>query len=80
MITRNRLLAGLNEITFVEEGMVTLFANFTKELVKFTEGIDEAKKAEMVKLLERLHRDSARHKEIIDTLTREVDRSSRDEY
>lgn len=80
MITRNRLLSGLNEITFVEEGMVTLFANFTKELVKFTEGIDEAKKAEMVKLLERLHRDSARHKEIIDTLTREVDRSSRDEY
>ncbi len=80
MITRNRLLAGLNELTFVEEGMVTLFANFAKELVKFTEGIDGEKKNEMVKLLERLHRDSSRHKETVDALVRELERSTRDEY
>jgi hypothetical protein len=80
MITRNRLLAGLNELTFVEEGMTTFFTNFAKELVKFTEGVDDEKKKEMVKLLERLHRDSARHKEMVDELTREVERSLRDEY
>jgi hypothetical protein len=80
MITKNRLLAGLNELTFVEEGMVTFFANFAKELVKFTEGIEEEKKKEMVKLLERLYRDSSRHKEKVDALVREVERSLRDEY
>ena len=80
MITKNRLLAGMEELTFVEEGMATLFANFAKELVKFTEGIEDEKKREMVKLLERLHRDSARHKETVDGLVRELERSPRDEY
>lgn len=80
MITRSRLLAGLHELTFVEEGMVTLFVNFTKELVNFAEGIDQEKKKEMVKLLERLHRDSSRHKETVDALVRELERSVRDEY
>ena len=70
----------MNELTFVEEGMVTLFVNFTKELVKVSEGIDEEKKKEMVKLLERLYRDSSRHKETVDALVRELERSVRDEY
>lgn len=70
----------MNELTFVEEGMITFFVNFTKELVKFAEGIDDEKKKEMVKLLERLYRDSFRHKEMVDSLVRELERSVRDEY
>lgn len=80
MITKSRLLAGLNELIYVEEGMITLFANFSKELVKFTEALDEGKKAEMVKLLSRLYNDSSRHKEIVDGLIREIEVGRRDEY
>lgn len=80
MITKSRLLAGLNELIYVEEGMITLFANFSKELVKFTEALDEGKKAEMVKLLSRLYNDSSRHKEIVDGLIREIESGRKDEY
>ena len=44
MITKDRFLAGLYELIFVEEGMVTLFANFSKALVEHTEGMEEEKK------------------------------------
>ena len=30
MMTKERLLAGLNELIQVEEGVITLYANFTK--------------------------------------------------
>ena len=73
MISRTRLLAGLNEIIFVEEGMTTLFANFAKELVSFAPDIKEDDKKEMVKLLSRLHRDSSRHKETVDRLIRQIE-------
>jgi len=80
MITKERLLAGLNEVIFVEEGMVTLFANFSKAMVEHVEGIDEDKKREIIKLLSRLNRDSSRHKEMIDKIIIEVGASTKDEY
>ncbi|MFH1552977.1 MAG: hypothetical protein ABID83_05000 [Candidatus Omnitrophota bacterium] len=80
MITKERLLAGLNELVYVEEGMVTLFANFDKVLVNLTEDIDESKKEEIKKLLSTLYRDSARHKETVDDMIRQIEVISRDEY
>ena len=80
MIKKARLLAGLTELIHVEEGMVTFFANFSKALVRHAEDIDEARKKEIEKLLTRLHRDSSRHKEIIDGLIRKVEASDKNEY
>ncbi|MFC1643819.1 hypothetical protein ACFL5C_00630 [Candidatus Omnitrophota bacterium] len=80
MITKERLLAGLNELVYVEEGMVTLFTNFDKVLVNLAEDMDESKKKKITKLLSTLYRDSARHKETIDDLIRQIEVISRDEY
>ena len=66
MITKDRLLAGLFELEYVEEGVVTLYANFTKGLVEHTDGMEESKKKEIKKMLTHLYRDSARHKTMID--------------
>jgi hypothetical protein len=80
MITRQRLLAGLHEATYVEEGMMTLFANFAKALVEHAEGLDEAKKKDMIKLLGVLNRDSTRHKGMVDDLVRKIEGEGKDEY
>ena len=44
MITRERLLAGLNELIYVEEGMVTLYSKFSEALVSQTEDLKEGKR------------------------------------
>ena len=80
MITKERLLAGLEELIHVEEGAVTLYVNFSKALLKHTPGIEEAKRAEITKLLSVLYRDSSRHKELIDKITEEVSESAKNEY
>ena len=80
MITRDRILSGLQELIYVEEGMVTMFASFSKALVSHTEGMDEGKKKEIEKMLTRLYNDSARHKEMVDDLIRQIEGSARDEY
>ncbi|MFQ5952638.1 MAG: hypothetical protein ACE5JK_04440 [Candidatus Omnitrophota bacterium] len=80
MISKDRLLSGLYELVYVEEGMVTLYASFSKGLLKLTEGLEEDKKKEIEKMLNRLYRDSSRHKEIIDNLAKKVEESPRDEY
>ena len=80
MITKERLLAGLYEIIFVEEGMITLFANFSKVLVGLTEGMEEDKKKAIEKQLSILYRDSSRHKETIDNMMRQVEASTKNEY
>ncbi len=80
MITKERLLAGLHELIIVEEGMITLYANFSKAVVSETEGLDGEKKKEMQKLLTRLYRDSSRHKETVDELIRKIEKSDRNEY
>ena len=80
MIKKERLLAGLHELVYVEEGMVTFFTNFSKALVRQTEDMDESRKKEIEKLLTRLYKDSSRHKEIVDGLIRKVEASDRNEY
>ncbi len=80
MISKERLLAGLHELVYVEEGMVTLYANFSKALVSYTEGMEGTKKKEIGKLLSRLYRDSSRHKETVDKMIGEIEADPRDEY
>ncbi|NQT33113.1 MAG: hypothetical protein HQ594_05525 [Candidatus Omnitrophica bacterium] len=80
MMNKPRLLAALKEMIFVEEGMVTLFANFDKVLVQHVDELDEERKKEITKLLSKLNRDSSRHKETIDGLIEQVRKSDRDEY
>ncbi len=80
MITKDRLLGGLQELVYVEEGMVTLFANFSKALVRNTEGMEEDRKKEIERLLTRLYRDSARHKETVDNIIAKVEAGAKNEY
>jgi hypothetical protein len=80
MISRERLLAGLRELAYVEEGMVTMFANFAKAMLKETEEVEEGKKKEMEKLLTRLYSDSFRHKETVDGLIRRIGAEDKNEY
>lgn len=80
MLTKERLLAGLNELAYVEEGVVTMYANFTKALVRETEGMEMEKKKEIEKMLNVLYRDSARHKETIDNLIEKVEKDLKNEY
>ena len=80
MIKKERLLAGLHELVYVEEGMVTFFTNFSKALVSHTEGMDEPRQKEIEKLLTRLYKDSSRHKEMIDELIRKVEAGKKNEY
>ncbi len=80
MITKERLLAGLNELIEVEESAITLYANFSKALLKETPGMDKEKKEKMTKMLSTLYRDSTRHKEIVDGMVLAIERSAKDEY
>lgn len=80
MITKERLLAGLHEIIYIEEGMVGMFASFTKALTKVAEDLDEDQKKEIEKLLSRLHRDSARHKKTIEEMAVEIEGGKINEY
>ena len=80
MITKERLLAGLNELVHVEEGVVTLYANFDEVLVGQTEGLEEDKKKEIKKLLSVLYRDSSRHKEMLDKMIERIEKAARNEY
>ncbi len=80
MMKKDRLLAGLNELVYVEEGMIGMYASFAKAMVQQTEGMEIEKKKKIEKLLSTLHRDSSRHKEIIDKMVLEVGASNRDEY
>ncbi|MGB2600664.1 MAG: hypothetical protein WBD00_01900 [Candidatus Omnitrophota bacterium] len=80
MISKERLLAGLHELIYVEEGMVTVFANFAKALVANTEGMEESRRKEIEKMLAKLHRDSSRHRETIENMVLKVEKDSRDEY
>ena len=80
MISRERLLAGLHELIYVEEGMVTMFANFSKALVAETPDIEEDKKKDINKLLTRLYQDSSRHKEKVDSLIKKIEIEGINEY
>ena len=80
MITKTRLLAGLKELVYVEEGMVTVLANFSKAVISASEEIDGEKKDEMITILSKLHRDSSRHKEKVDGIINKVEKSLINEY
>ncbi len=80
MITKERLVPALHELVYVEEGMVTLYASFDEALVNLAEDIEEEKKGRMKKLLSRLYRDSAKHKETVDNMVRRIEGASKNEY
>ncbi len=80
MITKERLLSGLKELTYVEEGMVTMLANFSKAVIDASGNIPSEKKNEMVKILSRLYQDSARHKEKVTLLVDKIEKGSIDVY
>ena len=80
MITKERLLAGLHEFIYVEEGLITLYANFSRVLVKHAGDIEKEKKEKIENLLFQLYRDSTRHKELIDNLIKDVKKSIKNEY
>ncbi|NQU94636.1 MAG: hypothetical protein HQ549_00170 [Candidatus Omnitrophica bacterium] len=80
MITKEKLLAALNELIDVEEGMVTLFANFSKAILKHAGEIEKDRKEEMTKMLSYLYRDSSKHKEMVDNMIEEVSKGTKNEY
>jgi len=80
MITKKRLVAGLEELIHVEEDAIALYANFSKALVKQTPEVTKEKKEEMIKLLNILYRDSSRHKEMVNNVTEQITRDTKNEY
>lgn len=80
MITKERLLAGLEELSYVEEGMMGMFASFTKALVQHTEGMEKAEKKDMERMLSVLQRDSSRHKEMVEKLIKDIELGEKHEY
>jgi len=80
MITKERLSAGLEELIHVEEDAIALYANFSKALLKQTPGIEAGKKEKMEKSLNKLYRDSARHKEMINKLSEAITKGAKNEY
>lgn len=80
MITKARLLAALGELIYVEEGMITVLANFSKAVIAVSEEISEENKKEMMKILSKLYKDSAKHKEKVTALIRKVEKGTTDVY
>jgi len=80
MITKERLLAGLHEFIYVEEGLITLYANFSRVLVKQAGDIEKERKEKIEELLSQLYRDSTRHKGLIDNLIEDVRKNIKNEY
>jgi len=80
MITKQRLLAGINEMRYVEESMVTFLANFSIALVNETDDLKEEKKKELKKLLLKLYNDSSRHEATIIEMAETIEKSSKNEY
>ena len=80
MISKKRLLAGLLELKFVEEGMVTSFTKFASALADLTEDLEDDKKKEIDKCLSMLYKDSTRHKEMVDKMLDQVERSPQNEF
>ena len=77
---KDRLLTALQELIYVEEGMVGMYANFSMALVRETKELDGEKKKELQTILSRLNMDSSRHKDMIVSLVNEIRQSDKDEY
>ena len=80
MISKERLLAGLNELVYVEEGMVTLLANFSKVITEEALDVTPETKEKIKKLLTKLYQDSTRHKTMMDRVVLKIEGSGRNEF
>ncbi|MBU0684131.1 MAG: hypothetical protein ABIH85_06840 [Candidatus Omnitrophota bacterium] len=80
MISKQRLLSGINEMKYVEESMVTFFANFSKAVVNETDGLSEEIKNNIQRRLTRLYQDSFRHGEIIERMADRIEKEEKNEY
>ncbi|MFH1395104.1 MAG: hypothetical protein ABIH09_03005 [Candidatus Omnitrophota bacterium] len=80
MISKQRLLAGINEMKHVEESMVTFFANFSKAVVNETESLSEEAKSKIRKSLTKLYKDSSRHGEIIEKIADRIEKDTKNDY
>ncbi len=80
MIKKEELFKGLSRLIEIEEGLVTLYANFDQVLVKLDEEMDKTKKEKIQALLSTLHRDSARHRDMIYKMMEKIEVSDRNEY
>ncbi|MBD3296417.1 MAG: hypothetical protein GF392_03530 [Candidatus Omnitrophica bacterium] len=80
MISRERLLAGLKELIYVEEGITAMLTNFTKGVMEHAQDLPPDDKRKITKLLTRLYSDSQRHWETVEDMTRKIESEDRDEY
>ena len=80
MIKKERLLSGLDELAYVEEGLITVLANFSKALIKEVDDLNDNKKKKIDKMLSVLHRDSMRHKKMTDDMMEKIKKDPRNEY
>lgn len=80
MITKERLLSGLNEFIHVEEDLILLYINFSKALLKETPVIEKETKERTIKLLSVVYRDSTRHKELVYSMIEDIKGSAINEY
>jgi len=80
MITRERLLSGMEELIYVEEGLITMLANYSKALLEHAGDIDPDRKKEISRLLTRLYKDSSRHRDMIDEMMLMVRKEDKNEY
>ena len=80
MISKKRILAGLNELIYVEEGMASTYLNFTKVLVNETELLNDAMKKNIHDILLKLSKDSVVHKKKIEDLCIKIEKDARDEF
>jgi hypothetical protein len=80
MISHERLLAGLKELVYVEEGIVEMLANFTKGVMAHSQDLDPEDRKKITKLLTRLYSDSRRHWDTVENMVRSIESENRDEY
>ncbi|MBU0571174.1 MAG: hypothetical protein KJ995_03405 [Candidatus Omnitrophica bacterium] len=80
MIRKEELYKGLGRLVDTEEGLVTLYANFDKVLVKLDKDITEEKREKIQALLSTLHRDSSGHRDTIYEMMDKIKASDKNEY
>ena len=77
---KEKLFKGLSRLIDIEEGLVTLYANFDKVLVKLEEDMEEDRREKIQDLLSTLLRDSSRHRDMIHEMMKKIGASDKNEY
>lgn len=80
MIAKKELLSGLHELIHIEEGIITLYINFTRILLKRVKDMDQDMKDRLETSLAEIYADSTRHKQTVYRLVKKIRESKRDEY